>query len=80
MVVPTMRDRMRPAELLGLSAVFGAFAGLVVLMTTRDLILALIFFGIAFIVSVVVIAMLVLAMKPNPGERSELAEQDRKPN
>jgi hypothetical protein len=24
--------------------------------------------------------MLVLAMKPNPGERSELAEQDRKPN
>jgi hypothetical protein len=80
MVVPTMRDRMRPAELLGLSAVFGAFAGLVVLMTTRDIILALIFFGIAFIVSVVVIAMLVLAMKPNPGERNELAEQDRKPN
>ena len=80
MVVPTMRDRMRPAELLGLSAVFGAFAGLVVLMTTRDLILALIFFGIAFIVSVVVIAMLVLAMKPNPVEKSELAEQDRKPN
>ena len=80
MVVPTMRDRMRPAELLGLSAVFGAFAGLVVLMTTRDIILALIFFGIAFIVSVVVIAMLVLAMKPNPGEKIELAEQDRKPN
>jgi hypothetical protein len=80
MVVPTMRDRMRPAELLGLSAVFGAFAGLVVLMTTRDFILAVIFFGIAFIVSVVVIAMLVLAMKPNPGEKIELAEQDRKPD
>jgi hypothetical protein len=71
---------MRPAELLGLSAVLGAFAGLVVLMTTRDLVLALIFLGIAFIVSVVVIAMLVLAMKPNSGERSELAEQDKKPN
>jgi hypothetical protein len=71
---------MRPAELLGLSAVFGAFAGLVVLMTTRDIILAVIFFGIAFIVSVVVIAMLVLAMKPNPGEKIELAEQDRKPD
>lgn len=80
MVVPTMRDRMRPAELLGLSAVFGAFAGLVVLMTTRDIMLAVIFFGIAFIVSVVVIAMLVLAMKPNPGEKIELAEQDRKPD
>ncbi|GAB3040733.1 hypothetical protein GCM10027052_22520 [Parafrigoribacterium mesophilum] len=80
MVVPTMRDRMRPAELLGLSAVFGAFAGLVVLMTTRDIILALIFFGVAFILSVVIIAMLVLAMKPNPGEKIELAEQDDKPN
>ena len=33
MVVPTMRDRMRPAELLGLSAVFGAFAGLVVVFS-----------------------------------------------
>jgi hypothetical protein len=71
---------MRPAELLGLSAVFGAFAGLVVLMTTRDLVLALIFLGIAFIVSVVVIAMLVLAMKPNAGEKSELADQDHNPN
>lgn len=68
---------MRPAELLGLSAVFGAFAGLVVLMTTRDIILALIFFGVAFILSVVFIAMLVLAMKPNPGEQSELAGRDQ---
>ena len=71
---------MRPAELLGLSAVFGAFAGLVVLMTTRDIILALIFFGVAFILSVVVIAMLVLAMKPNLGEQSELAERDQDPH
>lgn len=76
MVKPTMRDRMRPAELLGLSAVFGGFAGLVVLMVTRDIVLALIFFGIAFIFSVVVIAMLVLAMKPNAEERTDLAEQD----
>ena len=42
--------------------------------------LALIFFGIAFIFSVVVIAMLVLTMKPNAGEKIELAEQDGKPN
>jgi hypothetical protein len=75
-VTPTMRDRMRPAELLGLSAVFGGFAGLVVLMVTRDVVLALIFFGIAFILSVVVIAMLVLAMKPNDAEKTDLAEQD----
>jgi hypothetical protein len=75
-VIPTMRDRLRPAELLGLSAVFGGFAGLVVLMVTRDIVLALIFFGIAFIFSVVVIAMLVLAMKPNAEEKTDLAEQD----
>lgn len=78
MIVPKMRDRMRPAELLGLSAVFGGFAGLIVLMVTRDIVLALIFFGIAFIVSVVVIAMLVLTMKPDAAERTDLAEQDRK--
>lgn len=78
MIVPNMRDRMRPAELLGLSAVFAGFAGLVVLMVTRDIILALVFFGIAFIVSVVVIAMLVLTTKPDSVERSDLDEQDRK--
>jgi hypothetical protein len=77
-IVPNMRDRMRPAELLGLSAVFAGFAGLVVLMVTRDIILALVFFGIAFIVSVVVIAMLVLTTKPDSAERSDLDEQDRK--
>jgi len=76
MTTPSRRDRVRPAELLGLSAVFGAFTGIVVLMTTRQLNLALIFLCVAFIVALVVIAMLSLATTPNADERTELDESD----
>ena len=77
MTPPSRRDRVRPAELLGLSGVFGLFTGLVVLVTTRDLELGLIFLCIAFIVALVVIAMLSLASKPNDDERHELDGSDR---
>ena len=77
MTQPSRRDRTRPVELLVLSGVLGLFAGLVVLMSTRELVLALIFFGIAFIVSLVVLAMISLAIQPNNEEQSDLAEQDR---
>ena len=74
MTHPTWRDRFRPAEFLGLSGVFAAFVGLVVLMTTRELDLALIFLCIGFIVALVVIAMLALAAKPNDDEQHEIDE------
>lgn len=77
MTSPSWRDRVRPAEFLGLSAVFALFVGLVVLMTTRQLELALIFLCIGFIVALVVIAMLALAAKPNEDERHEIDESDR---
>ena len=77
MTSPSWRDRVRPAEFLGLSAVFALFVGLVVLMTTRELELALIFLCIGFIVALVVIAMLALAAKPNEDERHEIDESDR---
>ncbi|MGV8876124.1 MAG: hypothetical protein ACOH1K_01290 [Rhodoglobus sp.] len=77
MVTPNKRDRTRPAEILGLSAIFGVFAGLVVFMSTRDAILGLIFAAIAFIVSLVVIAMLVLAIRPDKNELLDMDEQDR---
>lgn len=77
MAKPNRRDRTRPVELLGLSAVLALFAGLVVLMSTRDLTLSAIFLGIAFIVSLVVLAMLSLAVSPSGEERIDLAEQDR---
>ncbi|ROS57950.1 hypothetical protein EDF38_2680 [Frigoribacterium sp. PhB160] len=76
MTDPSWRDRVRPAEFLGLSAVFAVFVGVVVLMTTRELDLALIFLCIGFIVALVVIAMLALAAKPNDDERHEIDESD----
>jgi hypothetical protein len=61
---PSRADRFRPAELLGLAAVVGVFAGIVVFITARDLSLAVIFLGVAFIVSLVVLAMLALVAGP----------------
>jgi hypothetical protein len=57
---PSRRDRMRPLELLGLAGTIGVFVGLVVGLATRQWILAAIFFGVIFIVSLVVLAMLSL--------------------
>lgn len=75
---PSLRDRLRPVELLGISLVLGLFAGLVVLMATRQVVLALIFLGVAFIATLVVVAMLALAVAPDLEERSDLDEQDQR--
>ena len=76
MTTPSRRDRLRPAELLAIAGVLALFAGLVVLMSTRDPVLALIFFGIGFIVSLVVLAMLALAVAPTGEEKLDLLSQD----
>lgn len=74
---PSRSEKLKPIELVGFSAVMALFLGLTVLMSTRDVLLALIGFGGTFILVLVVIAMLVLGMKPNPAERSDLDEQNR---
>ncbi len=74
---PTLRDRTRPAELLMLAAALAIFAGLIVLMSTRDFLVSIVFLGASFIVSLVVLAMLALAASPSGAEASDLAEQDR---
>ena len=74
---PSRRDRTRPLELVGLSGILAVFTGLVVLMSTREIILSLVFLGIAFIVSLVVLAMLALAVRPTGDEKIDLDEQDR---
>jgi Flp pilus assembly protein TadB len=61
MTTPSRRDRLRPVELLAISAIVAVFVGLVVLMATREVNLAGIFLCVAFIVVVVVLAMLQLA-------------------
>lgn len=62
---PSTRDRLKPLELLGFSGFLAIFTALIVLMATRDWKLALIFGGSAFIVSVMMIALIGLGMKPN---------------
>ena len=74
---PTRKDRFRPVELLVISAILAVFVGLIVLMSTRQLLLASIFLGIAFIVALVGLAMFSLAFKPNADEVSDLEEQNR---
>jgi heme O synthase-like polyprenyltransferase len=59
---PTWRERTRPAEVLGLAAVLSAFVGVGVLFSTRNLTLSFVFFGAAFVVSVLVFATLLLAI------------------
>ncbi len=77
METPSLRDRLRPLELLGLSAVIGVFTGLVLLLTTREWWLVGVGFGVTFILSVMTIALLALSARPNAAERSDLDEQDR---
>ncbi|GAB2558416.1 ABC transporter ATP-binding protein [Leucobacter ruminantium] len=67
-VTPSRRERLRPLELIGFSAVLGVFSGLVVLLVTRDLVLAAVFFGIGFIVSVMMVALLGLGGKPSEAD------------
>jgi NADH:ubiquinone oxidoreductase subunit K len=72
---PSKRDVFKPVELIVLSAVLALFVGLTVLLSTRSPLLAVIFFGVAFIVVLVVVAMLVLTFKPNKDEQTELDDE-----
>jgi len=62
--------------LLGLAGAIGVFVGLVVGLATREWILAAIFFGAIFIVSLVVLAMLSLAAS-SPDEELPGLDDDR---
>lgn len=73
---PTRRERLKPLELIGLSAVLGAFVGLVVLVTTRDVLFAVVAFGIAFIIALVSTALFMLTIKPDALETTDIHTQD----
>jgi uncharacterized membrane protein YkgB len=62
---------MRPLEYVGLSGVTSLFAGAILLMVTRDPLLAALGSGIVFVVVIIGIAMLVLAMNPNKKAEGE---------
>ncbi|HEV7950980.1 MAG TPA: hypothetical protein VGP24_14540 [Glaciihabitans sp.] len=76
MTAPSRKDRLRPLELLVLSGIIAVFMGVVVFVSTRELGLGFIFLGIAFIVSLMTLAMLALSAKPDAAEKSDLSEQD----
>jgi hypothetical protein len=73
---PTRQESLRPLELIGGAAILALFVGLVVIFSTREPVLALIFFGVAFIVTLVVLAMFTLGRGPGEAERHDLEEQD----
>ncbi len=57
-------DKTRPAELVGLAFLAGLFVGGIVLLVTRDIMFAAVGGGGAFVVTIVTLAMMVLAMSP----------------
>ena len=75
------RDRTRPLELLGFSGVLAVFIGLFVFLGTRELWTSLIFAGVAFILILVVLAMLLLASGPKelPTQRDGAGDRDSTP-
>lgn len=64
-VVPSRRERLRPLELVGFSGVLALFAGLVVLMATREIVLSSVAAGAAFIVTLVTVALIGLGGEPS---------------
>jgi len=73
---PSRRDILKPIELLLFAAGAGIFTGLIVLMSTRDMAFALIGFGVAFIVTLVGIAMFALSVAPGDLEKKDIDEQN----
>ena len=74
------QDRLLPVELLGISLALGIFTGLIVLIATREFLLAGIALGVAFIVTLVLFALFALGFKPNAAEISDLDQQNSRPN
>ncbi|MCU1437431.1 MAG: hypothetical protein JWP66_518 [Naasia sp.] len=78
---PSRRERFRPLELIGLAFVVAIFTGVVVLITARDIHLAVIFFGGAFVVALVGLAMLALVAGPiGPDQPDAVAERPGGPH
>lgn len=70
---PSVRARIRPVELVGMSAIIAVFVGAVVVLGTREWMTGLEWAGVAFVVALVVTAMLLLAATP----KDERPDADR---
>lgn len=65
----SQNDKTKPFQIVGLSLLAGGFLGGIVLMVTRDFRMAGIFAGGAFVVTILMLAMIVLAMSPQLPKR-----------
>jgi hypothetical protein len=74
---PSLRERLKPLELVGISAVLGVFAGVIALIGTGSITVALILAGIAFIVALLVLAMLALAAGSSDAVDQDVPVLDR---
>lgn len=68
---------MKPAELIGIAVVIAVFVGLIAILSTREPMLALIGAGVAFIVTLIVLAMFTLSLKQSDNEKIDIREQDQ---
>lgn len=68
------RDRMRPFEVIGLAVIVGVFTGIIALLSTRNLTLAAIWLGVAFIAMLVISATVVLMIQPRKEELADIEE------
>jgi type IV secretory pathway TrbD component len=73
---PSRRDLLRPVEYVGGAALAAIFTGVVTLVVTRDLTLALIGTGGVFIIVLVALALFAMTVKPDASESAELHEHD----
>ncbi|MGW4929170.1 hypothetical protein ACWEOH_08465 [Agromyces sp. NPDC004153] len=73
---PSRRDMLRPVEYVGGSAIAAIFTGVITLVVTRDVTLALIATGGVFIIVLVALALFALAVKPDALESAELRDDE----
>ena len=73
---PSRRDILRPAELVGGSAIAALFVGLIVIFTTRQIELTLISAGITFIVVLMVLALFAMGSKKDAEETADIEQQN----
>jgi sugar phosphate permease len=68
---PSRREMLKPAEYVGGAAIAAVFTAVIVFFGTRDWNLTLISAGGVFIVVLMVLALLAMAVKPNPGDHGD---------
>ncbi|HEX6955490.1 MAG TPA: ABC transporter ATP-binding protein [Agromyces sp.] len=68
---PSRRDVLKPAEYVGGAAIAAIFTAIIVYFGTRDWNLTLISAGGVFIIVLMSLALLAMAVKPNPDDHGD---------